>query len=205
MLVLKHAFRLFVRDYFIEIQSKCISWSNGDYRNLCFEIVVLFVLFWFSFHFCLFVLKLELAERQGVSMNCHYVTTADGYILQLYHIPTPAQNQSNNRTNALKPMLFMHGLQASSLDYIFYPNASAGEFGQSLSIYRSYIIHCRSKGALFDHTQNCWTFQTYWLTHSQSQAIDLCTLKRRKRTIVKFSLSNRCWCSWTRPFKTIWQ
>lgn len=63
-------------------------------------------------------------------MNCYYVTTDDGYILRLYNIPTPPQNQSSNRTNALKPMLFMHGLQASSLDYVFYPNISAGEFGR---------------------------------------------------------------------------
>lgn len=63
-------------------------------------------------------------------MNCYYVTTDDGYILRLYHIPTPPQNQSDERTNALKPMLFMHGLQASSLDFVFYPNISAGEFGK---------------------------------------------------------------------------
>lgn len=72
-------------------------------------------------------------------MNCHYVTTADGYILRLYHIPTPAQNTSNN---ALKPpMLFMHGLQASSLDYVFYPNASAGECALGQSYFDKFIDH----------------------------------------------------------------
>lgn len=80
-------------------------------------------------------------------MHCHYVTTADGYILRLYHIPTPAQNQSSgNRTNALKPMLFMHGLQASSLDFVFYPNSSAGEFGLNVFEFIDHIIHtCRNE------------------------------------------------------------
>lgn len=73
-----------------------------------------------------FCLKFEVAEEHGVSMNCHYITTEDGYILRLYHIPPPPQSQSNG---ALKPMLFMHGLQASSLDFLFYPNISAGECG----------------------------------------------------------------------------
>lgn len=120
---------------------------------MLFFFLVVFVLF------CFFILKLELAKKQGVSMNCHYVTTADGYILRLYHIPTPAQNQSsNNRTNALKPMLFMHGLQSSSLDFVFYPNSSAGECSVKVFEFIDHIIHCRQNERRCSITQKVIAF-----------------------------------------------
>lgn len=72
-----------------------------------------------------YLFKLEMVNKEGISIECHYVTTEDGYILRLYHI-LPSLNVSTDRTS-LKPMLFMHGLQSSSLDFIFYPNSSAGK------------------------------------------------------------------------------
>lgn len=104
----------------------------------CFDIVCV----WFIAHFiksslsqgqfffchCIFLLQLEIVNKEGISIECHYITTEDGYILRLYHIP-PSLNVSNadRATAPLKPMLFMHGLQSSSLDFVFYPNSSAGK------------------------------------------------------------------------------
>lgn len=66
-----------------------------------------------------------MVRKEGLSIEAHHIHTSDGYILNLYHIP-PSLNTSIDRT-ALKPMLFMHGLQSSSLDFVFYPNSSAGK------------------------------------------------------------------------------
>lgn len=70
--------------------------------------------------------KLERAQAAGASIECHYVTTEDGYILRLYHIP-PMPNTSIE-SNKTKTIFFMHGLQSSSLDYVIYPNISLGEY-----------------------------------------------------------------------------
>lgn len=107
-----------------------------------------------SFIFVCF-LKLELAEEQGVSMNCYYVTTEDGYILRLYHIPPPPQIQSDKPNDALKPMLFMHGLQTSSLDFVFYPNVSAGEF--AANVFELFFCFTSEKGVV--RYQNVWIFK----------------------------------------------
>lgn len=73
----------------------------------------------------IYLFKLEMVQKGGISIECHYVTTEDGYILRLYHIQ-PSLNTTIDRTT-LKPMLFMHGLQSSSLDFVFYPNSSVGK------------------------------------------------------------------------------
>lgn len=70
--------------------------------------------------------KLERAQAAGATIECHYVTTQDGYILRLYHIP-PAPNTSTG-TREVNTIFFMHGLQSSSLDYVIYPNISLGEY-----------------------------------------------------------------------------
>lgn len=71
--------------------------------------------------------KLERVQAAGFQIQRHYITTDDGYILQLYHLP-PVPNAINNTNQHKKPLLFMHGLQSSSLDYVCYPNVSIGEY-----------------------------------------------------------------------------
>ncbi|XP_055316816.1 lipase 3-like [Sitodiplosis mosellana] len=73
---------------------------------------------------------LERAHKAGASIECHYVTTEDGYILRLYHIP-PMPNATTG-SNETKTIFFMHGLQSSSLDYVIYPNISLGFYFSSL-------------------------------------------------------------------------
>lgn len=80
--------------------------------------------------------KLERVRKEGISIECHYITTSDGYILRLYHMPpqpnaTDAVDAADTDRKPLKPIFFMHGLQSSSLDYVIYPNISSGEYSTS--------------------------------------------------------------------------
>lgn len=103
-----------------------IIWS-GNWFWFCFLHFIHSTFSWFLFEHLFYWLKLEMADKQGIEMECHYVTTKDGYILRLYHmLPSANMTTANNRT-AFKPMLFMHGLQSSSLDFVFYPNSSVGK------------------------------------------------------------------------------
>lgn len=67
---------------------------------------------------------MKLAIERNVSIECHYITTEDGYILRLYHLPAANKNESDE--NTLKPIFLMHGLLCSSPVYITYPERSAG-------------------------------------------------------------------------------
>lgn len=84
--------------------------------------------FSFEFHWFFFFGKtngqIKRAEEGGLTIECHFVTTADGYILRLYRITGPKKKPIDQKTS--KPMLFMHGMLASSRDFVMYPNISAG-------------------------------------------------------------------------------
>lgn len=60
-------------------------------------------------------------KRQGFPVEIHYVTTEDGYILQMHRIPNPG-----------KPVIFLqHGLLCSSADWVMMgPEAGLGEIFQ---------------------------------------------------------------------------
>lgn len=67
-------------------------------------------------------------RKQGISIDCHFVTTADNYILRLYHLVRPT-NESIGETSRPKslPIFMMHGMLGSSQDFVFYPKKSAGK------------------------------------------------------------------------------
>lgn len=65
----------------------------------------------------------------GVPIERYFVTTDDGYILRLYHLPPRSLNTNN--TVIAKPIFFMHGQISSSQDFVAYRNSSAGERIQS--------------------------------------------------------------------------
>lgn len=67
-------------------------------------------------------------RKQGISIDCHFVTTADNYILRLYHLVRP-KNQSIGETSRPKslPIFMMHGMLGSSQDFVLYPKKSAGK------------------------------------------------------------------------------
>ncbi|XP_031635050.1 lipase 3-like [Contarinia nasturtii] len=92
-------------------------------------ITLIFVIFLFIelFSFTSTDQMLEMVQTTQLSIERYYITTDDGYILRLYHIP-PVPNVTDNTKHPKKPMFFMHGLQSSSLDYIVYPNISMGYY-----------------------------------------------------------------------------
>lgn len=57
----------------------------------------------------------ELVQKRGYTINTHYVTTADGYILTIFNIPEGKEN----KTTTKKPVvLLQHGLFDSSYTWI---------------------------------------------------------------------------------------
>lgn len=67
--------------------------------------------------------QFQRVRKTGIAIEKHFVTTEDGYILGLYHLVRPS---NTSELTAPKPILFMHGLISSSLDFVVYPNNSAG-------------------------------------------------------------------------------
>lgn len=63
----------------------------------------------------------------GVPIERYFVTTDDGYILGLYHLPR-SLNSSGNSPVSAKPIFFMHGQVSSSQDFVAYRNSSAYYF-----------------------------------------------------------------------------
>jgi len=63
------------------------------------------------------IFKPAMIERRGYPVETHFVTTTDGYILQMHRIPQPG-----------KPVVYlMHGSLASSADWILMgPESSIG-------------------------------------------------------------------------------
>lgn len=62
-----------------------------------------------------------------MTIERHYVTTKDGYILGLYRIAGPKNRDPDDEKPSI-PMLFMHGMFSSSRDWVLYPNVSAGKY-----------------------------------------------------------------------------
>lgn len=62
----------------------------------------------------------------GVPIERHFVTTDDGYILGVYHLPRSWNSSVDSRVSA-KPIFFMHGQISSSQDFVAYRNSSAGK------------------------------------------------------------------------------
>lgn len=72
-------------------------------------------------------LKLQKVQTHGVPIERHFVTTDDGYILGVYHLPRSLHSGVNSSQVSAKPILFMHGQISSSQDFVAYRNSSAGE------------------------------------------------------------------------------
>lgn len=72
---------------------------------------------------------MNLASDEDIPIECHYVTTEDGYILRLYHLPAEEKSdrESESDEKHLRTMFLMHGLFSSSPMYITYPEHSAGK------------------------------------------------------------------------------
>lgn len=68
-----------------------------------------------------------MGENGGLTIERHYVTTKDGYILGLYRIVGP-KNRDLDDGKPSRPMLFMHGMLSSSRDWVLYRNVSAGKY-----------------------------------------------------------------------------
>jgi len=68
-----------------------------------------------------------MAEKAGYPCETHYVTTDDGYILQMHRIPH-GKNEVETSNGTEKPVLFLqHGLLSSSSDWVLAgPNRSLG-------------------------------------------------------------------------------
>ncbi|KAF8375366.1 hypothetical protein PRIPAC_81795, partial [Pristionchus pacificus] len=70
-----------------------------------------------------------IVERWGYRVEQHDVTISDGYILDLFRLPAGRNDSSraSNDTRIRPTILFVHGLQANSLQYVLnLPNQSAG-------------------------------------------------------------------------------
>lgn len=66
-------------------------------------------------------------EKNGYTLGHHHITTQDGYVLGLHHFLHPAKTCTEcNEQTTPKPILLMHGLSSSSLNFILYPDVSAG-------------------------------------------------------------------------------
>lgn len=68
-----------------------------------------------------------MVRKEGISIDCHFVTTSDGYILRLYHLIRPSNDSTDESSPNLRPVLMMHGMLGSSQDFVLYPNISAGK------------------------------------------------------------------------------
>lgn len=65
-------------------------------------------------------------RKENFEIDLHYVTTKDGYILTMYHMPP----KKTNTTSETKPriMFFSHGLLGTSGEFIPYRNLSGAYF-----------------------------------------------------------------------------
>lgn len=79
-----------------------------------------------------------MVQEEGLQLENHYVTTDDGYILNIHRLPNP---------NGTKVIFLMHGLISTSLCYIVKPKKqSAGNEDRynnrisSIIVYVYYII-----------------------------------------------------------------
>lgn len=66
-------------------------------------------------------------QTHGVPIERYFVTTDDGYILGVYHLPRALKPSVNSSHVPAQPILFMHGQISSSLDFVAFRNSSAGK------------------------------------------------------------------------------
>ncbi|XP_031635022.1 lipase 3-like [Contarinia nasturtii] len=88
--------------------------------------IIVILLFIEHFPFISTDQMLKRVQAAGYTIERHYITTDDGYILRLYRIPSSPKTVNNSKHN--KPILLMHGLTGSSRDYVVYPNISPGYY-----------------------------------------------------------------------------
>lgn len=82
-------------------------------------------------------------ERDGYPCEVHFISTDDGYILQLHRIP-----QRNYIENKTTPVLIQHGLLGSSADFLLLgPNKALGKLIMFKNKYG--YSFCHFKGELF--------------------------------------------------------
>ena len=99
-------------------------------------------------------------QQHGVPIERYFVTTDDGYILGLYHLPQLLSSSVDSRVS-VKPIFFMHGQVSSSQDFIAYRNSSAGE-----SVLLLQFVHIFAKNHIFlsqYKQQNSILFLGSWL------------------------------------------
>jgi hypothetical protein len=59
----------------------------------------------------------EIVQTRGYSIDTHYVTTSDGYILTVFNIPRSKNAPADSPRNS-KPVLLQHGLLDSSFTWV---------------------------------------------------------------------------------------
>lgn len=59
---------------------------------------------------------MDLIIGEGYPLETHYVTTEDGYILELLRIPYNARDNVNYRT----PVIVSHGMFGTAVDWVRY-------------------------------------------------------------------------------------
>lgn len=93
-------------------------------------------------------------------IDIHYVTTKDGYILKLYHMPP---KQKSALTAGVKPriMFFSHGLFGTSAEFIPYQNSSAAYFFVDEG-YDVWMGNTRGTFLSFNHTTFKPNSLEYW-------------------------------------------
>lgn len=59
--------------------------------------------------------QVEIIENNGYSVEVHYATTDDGYILELHRIP---KSKNGQRPTKNHPVIIHHGILGSSADWV---------------------------------------------------------------------------------------
>lgn len=70
---------------------------------------------------------MDAVRRNNYEIDIHFVTTKDGYILKLYHMP-PRRTNATPADTKPRIMFFSHGMFGTSAEFIPYQNSSAAYF-----------------------------------------------------------------------------
>jgi pimeloyl-ACP methyl ester carboxylesterase len=98
----------------------------------------------------------EICRSSGFSSESHSITTADGYILQLFRIKSSSPGSNGD------PVLLVHGLTQSSLCFIVNKSTLAPAFRLSSSGHDVWLLNCRGSRFSLSHKHFSSSSIPYW-------------------------------------------
>lgn len=95
-----------------EIAEDSVLNTVSEKNIIIYLFLIINKLFWSDFE--LFLFKTQLIKKYGYPEETYELTTEDEYIITVHRIPHGKSNKNSHKT----PVLLMHGLMSSSVDWI---------------------------------------------------------------------------------------